>query len=100
MSLNVNQSLNASSNVASIFSGNEPRRALPRNEEATELPKGRGIRASAEVTDRLDDERRQQTNFRSATHKRSQQAIEAYQSQANEQRRSEVQSMLGVDLYA
>ncbi|MDP5141413.1 hypothetical protein [Rheinheimera baltica] len=100
MTLNINSAANSTQSISTVFNGAEPRRALPRNEEATELPKGRGIRASAEVTDRLDDERRQQTNFRSATDKRSQQAIEAYQSQANEQRRSEVQSMLGVDLYA
>ncbi|MCS4308629.1 hypothetical protein M2404_002987 [Rheinheimera pacifica] len=100
MTLNVNQSLNASTNISSVFAGNEARRALPRNETATEVPQGRGVRASNEVISQLDDERRQQTNFRSATDKRSQQAIDAYQSQANEQRRSEVQSMLGVDLYA
>ncbi|PKM20587.1 MAG: hypothetical protein CVV11_03565 [Gammaproteobacteria bacterium HGW-Gammaproteobacteria-15] len=100
MTLNVNQNLNATTNISSVFAGNEPRRAQPRNEAVTELPQGRGVRASSEVVDRLDDERRQQNNFRSATDKRSQQAIDAYQSQANEQRRSEVQSMLGVDLYA
>lgn len=102
MTLNVNQNLNASTNFSSIFAGNEPRRALPRNEPVTELPQGRGVRASSAVIESLDDERRQQTNFRSASalDKRSQQAIDAYQSQANQHRRSEVQSLLGVDLYA
>lgn len=100
MTLNVNQSLNASTNISSVFAGNEPRRALPRNETVTEVPQGRGVRASNEVISQLDDERRRQANFSSANDRRSQQAIDAYQSQANEQRRSEVQSMLGVDLYA
>lgn len=100
MTLNVNQTLNASPNISSVFAGNEPRRAPARNDSVSELPQGRGVRANADVVSRLDDERRQQANFRSVTDKRSQQAINAYQSQANEQRRSEVQSMLGVDLYA
>lgn len=100
MTLNINSVANATQSISTVFNGTEPRRAQPRNEQTTELPQGRGVRASAAVIDRLDDERRQQANFRSATDRRSQQAIDAYQSQANEQRRSEVQSLLGVDLYA
>jgi hypothetical protein len=104
MTLNVNQNLNASANIASVFTGSEPRRAQVRNETATELPQGRGVRASSEVIERLDEERNQQRNFRNAefrnNDRRAQQAVAAYQSQANEQRRSEVQSLLGVDLYA
>lgn len=99
MTLNVNQSLNATS-VASVFVGSEPRRAPLRNEQTTELPQGRGVRASSDVVNKLDDERRQRFNFNDNTSRRGQQAVAAYQSLANEQRRSEVQSMLGVDLYA
>ncbi|MBZ9611914.1 hypothetical protein [Rheinheimera maricola] len=100
MTLNINATANATQSVSTVFNGAEPRRAPVRNEAATELPSGRVVRASNEVINRLDDERRQQANFGSATDRRSQQAIDAYQSQANEQRRSEVQAMLGVDIYA
>ncbi len=101
MTLNINATANATQSISTVFNGTEPRRAQPqRSEQTTELPQGRGVRASNEVISRLDDERREQANFRSNTDRRSQQAIDAYQSQANEQRRSEVQNMLGVDLYA
>ncbi|HEX5792479.1 MAG TPA: hypothetical protein VFY01_04335 [Rheinheimera sp.] len=100
MTLNINAAVNATQSLSTVFNGAEPRRAQLRNEQATELPQGRGVRASSAVIERLDDERREQANFRSNTDRRSQQAIDAYQSQANEQRRSEVQSLLGVDLYA
>ena len=100
MTLNINSAANATQSISTVFNGTEPRRAQLRNKQTTELPQGRGVRASSAVIDRLDDERRQQANFRAATDRRSQQAIDAYQSQANEQRRSEVQSLLGVDLYA
>lgn len=100
MTLNINAAANATQSIGTVFNGAEPRRAPPRNDTASELPQGRGVRASSEVITRLDDERRQQTNFSSGNDRRSQQAIDAYQSQANEQRRSEVQNLLGVDLYA
>ena len=101
MTLNINSAANATQSVSTVFNGTEPRRApQQRDEQRTELPPGRGVRASTEVINRLDDERREQANFRATTDRRSQQAIDAYQSQANEQRRSEVQSLLGVDLYA
>ena len=101
MTLNINSAANATQSISTVFNGAEARRApQSRDEQRTELPPGRGVRASTEVINRLDDERREQTNFRSTTDRRSQQAIDAYQSQANEQRRSEVQSLLGVDLYA
>jgi hypothetical protein len=104
MTLNVNQNLNASAGITNVFSGNEAGRIAQNNAQRevprTELPQGQGVRASSAVIERLDDERRQQSNFRAGTDRRSQQAIDAYQSQANDQRRSEVQSLLGVDLYA
>ena len=101
MTLNINSAANATQSVSTVFNGTEPRRApQQRDEQRTELPPGRGVRASTEVINRLDDERRQQSNFAAGSDRRSQQAIEAYQSQANEQRRSEVQALLGVDLYA
>ncbi|MDX1392061.1 MAG: hypothetical protein R3241_06765 [Rheinheimera sp.] len=104
MSLNVNPNLNPTASIATVFAGNEPRRApqadAQRDALRSELPQGRGVRASSAVIDRLDDERRQQTAFNTATNRRSQQAIDAYQRQAEQPRRSEVQSLLGVDLYA
>lgn len=103
MTLNINSAANATQSVSTVFNGAEPRRARQPDEQRTErsdLAPGRGVRASTEVINRLDDERRQQSNFAAGSDRRSQQAIEAYQSQANEQRRSEVQALLGVDLYA
>lgn len=101
MTLNINAASNATQSISTVFNGAEPRRVqLQRDEQRTELPQGRGVKASADVINRLDDERRQQSSFSASSDKRSQQAIDAYQSQANEQRRSEVQVLLGVDLYA
>lgn len=103
MTLNINSAANATQSISTVFNGAEPRRAqqpADNRPERSELAPGRGVRASAEVINRLDDERRQQSSFTTGSDRRSQQAIDAYQSQANEQRRSEVQAMLGVDLYA
>ncbi|MBV2128786.1 hypothetical protein [Arsukibacterium indicum] len=109
MSLTVNQSLNAPANVASVFAGTEQRRA-PQAEDnrLSGLPgdnNGTGIRASQQVINQLDNERNQRSNFQNpdfqnTNSNRGQQAVAAYQSQQNEQRRAEVQSLLGVDLYA
>ena len=100
MTLNINSNINASANIATVFNGNEPRRAPLPQSERTELPQGRGVRASSEVVAQLDDERREQNSTRFASDRRNQQAIDAYQNEANQQRRSEVQALLGVDLYA
>ncbi|SNY46164.1 hypothetical protein SAMN06297280_1049 [Arsukibacterium tuosuense] len=104
MSLTVNQSLNATANVASVFAGTEQRRAPLQDDSrlagSTNTSAGTGIRASQQVINQLDNERNQQSNFQNSNSSRGQQAVAAYQSQQNEQRRAEVQSLLGVDLYA
>lgn len=106
MSLTVNQSLNAPANVASVFAGTEQRRApLAEDNRLSGLAGGNtgtGIRASQQVINQLDNERNQRSNFQNtnSNSNRGQQAVAAYQSQQNEQRRAEVQSLLGVDLYA
>ncbi|WP_019675442.1 hypothetical protein [Arsukibacterium perlucidum] len=102
MSLTVNQSLNAPANVASVFAGTEQRRAplLADNRLSGAANTGSGIRASQQVINQLDNERSKQSNFQNSNSSRGQQAVAAYQSQQNEQRRAEVQSLLGVDLYA
>ncbi|KKO45638.1 hypothetical protein WG68_09670 [Arsukibacterium ikkense] len=101
MSLTVNQSLNAPANIASVFAGTEPRRAPIQDDKRASAPQGEGIRASQQVINQLDSEQRnKQNNFQNVNSRVGQQAVAAYQSQQNEQRRAEVQSLLGVDLYA
>jgi hypothetical protein len=100
MTLNVNQNLNASANVATVYTGAQPRRVPVRDEQANELPPGRGVRASQAATARLDDERRHHASFGNTPDRRAQQAVNAYESLAKDQRRNEVQALLGVDLYA
>jgi hypothetical protein len=101
MSLTVNQSLNAPANVASVFAGTEPRRAPVSDEKRAVAPQGQGVRASQQAINRLDNEQQsKQSSFQNANSSRGLQAVAAYQSQQNEQRRTEVQSLLGVDLYA
>ncbi len=101
MSLTVNQSLNAPANVASVFAGAELRRAPIQDDRRAAIPQGEGIRASQQLINQLDSEQRnKQSNFQNSNSKVGQQAVAAYQSQQNEQRRAEVQSLLGVDLYA
>tara|TARA_R110002126_G_scaffold43475_11_gene124561 strand:- start:7445 stop:7750 length:306 start_codon:yes stop_codon:yes gene_type:complete len=101
MSLTVNQSLNAPANVASVFAGTEQRRAPVEQDKRATTPQGEGVRASQQVINQLDSEQRSnQSNFQNTNTSRGQQAVAAYQSQQNEQRRAEVQSLLGVDLYA
>ena len=101
MSLTVNQSLNAPANVATVFAGTEQRRAPLLEEKRTITPQGEGVRASQQAINLLDSQQRStQNNFQNANSSRGQQAVAAYQSQQNEQRRAEVQSLLGVDLYA
>ncbi|MDX1676288.1 hypothetical protein [Arsukibacterium sp.] len=102
MSLTVNQSLNAPANVATVFAGSEQRRATISADNAQSAPAsaGSGVRASQKVINQLDNERNQRSNFQNSTGTRAQQAVAAYQSQQNEQRRAEVQLLMGVDLYA
>jgi hypothetical protein len=104
MDLTVNKSLNASANVANVFAGNEQRQTRVQDDKRPTTAAAEGIRGNNQVIRQLDNDRNKllnnQPNFRNNVSSRAQQAVDAYQSQQNEQRRAEIQLMLGVDLYA
>lgn len=102
MSINASNNINPSSLLNPATNRPQPTRAVQPERDAT-VNQAAGIRVDTEVISRLDNEREAQTNrqsFRDNAEPRNERAIAAYQSLQNEQRRSEVQAMLGVDLYA
>lgn len=100
MALSVNSTANHSQQIAAVFSGNSGHYAERKKQvtDSSTLPEGQGIRVSSRAITELDEQRQQQKSVYSERF--HQKAVELYQSVQHEQRRSEVQSMLGVDLYA
>lgn len=100
MTLTVNQSLNAPANVAAVYTNTEARRQTAEQKTVVITPQGTGIRSNAKVLSALDAEQ-DKPSFRSNTHDaHAERAVAAYKNTQNQDRRSEIQSMLGVDLYA
>ncbi|MCT8126646.1 hypothetical protein H1D31_11555 [Alishewanella sp. BS5-314] len=106
MSINASNNINASSLLNPATNRPQPvRQTTPERQaaEAQSTQQAAGIRVERAVIERLDNEReaeRNRQNFRDSSEPQNERAIAAYQSLQNEQRRSEVQAMLGVDLYA
>lgn len=102
MSINATNNINPSSLLGSATNRPQPARPVQPERENT-VNEAAGIRVDRGIIERLDNEREAQSNrqsFRDNSEQRNERAIAAYQSLQNEQRRSEVQAMLGVDLYA
>lgn len=107
MSIAVSQDLARSQNVADII-GNKPVRAVksPGNDRTAEqLPQqtqqGSGVKSSAAVISRLDDERNQQAKAGyDAPAPQYQKAVDAYQSFASMSQRDQIQQYFSVDLFA
>ena len=114
MSINASNIITPSSLLTPATNRPQPARAVvpevvPQKDSA--VNQAAGIRIDRDVIQRLDTEREaQQTqqfardssreSSRNNIEQNNERAIAAYQSLQNEQRRSEVQAMLGVDLYA
>lgn len=98
--------INANSNTAGltgIFHGNALLRPANRQHATSDITvetQRQHLRTSEQAVARLEEERTRHTSFEHAPARRGQQAVAAYQSVQHDQRRAEVQSMLGVDLYA
>ena len=100
MTLTVNQSLNAPANIAPVYTNTEARRQSAEQKIAPVTPQGTGVRSNAKVLSALDAEQ-DKPSFRSKHNDaQAERALLAYKSLQNQERRSEIQSMLGVDLYA
>lgn len=102
MSINASNNINPGSLLNPATNRPQPARAV-QPEQANTVNAATGIRVDRDVIERLDNEREAQSNrqsFRDSSEQNNERAIAAYQSLQNEQRRSEVQAMLGVDLYA
>ncbi|WP_423185883.1 hypothetical protein ACO1PK_12140 [Alishewanella sp. d11] len=102
MSINASNNINPSSLLNPATNRPQPTRAVQLERDNT-VNQAAGIRVDSEAISRLDNEREAQSNrqsFRDNAEPRNERAIAAYQSLQNEQRRNEVQAMLGVDLYA
>ncbi|MCB5225801.1 hypothetical protein JAO78_003115 [Alishewanella sp. 16-MA] len=102
MSINASNNINPSSLLNPATNRPQPSRTVQPERESV-VKETAGIRFERDAVERLDSEREAQTNrqsFRDNTEQRNERAVAAYQSLQNEQRRSEVQAMLGVDLYA
>ncbi|GGW50158.1 hypothetical protein [Alishewanella tabrizica] len=110
MSINASNTITPSNLLTPATNRPQPARAVVPEKEST-VNQAAGIRIDRDVIQRLDTEREaQQTqqfaressraSSRNTAEQNNERAIAAYQSLQNEQRRSEVQAMLGVDLYA
>ena len=88
----------AATGVAGIFRDTTPQPARPQQPAVnSELPQGQGIRRSEKALDALEQNRSRKNAMPAA---QASQKTALYQDIANQQQRSEIQSMLGIDLYA
>lgn len=103
MSLSVDRSIIPAGNIVSAFQDAEHAYAVNKETTTTSaaviIPQGTGIRSSQQAISLLDQ---QQNTPRYAyqSDQKQHNAIAAYQSVQNEQKRADIQSMFGVDLYA
>lgn len=89
----------AATGAAGIFQDATPRPARPQQPAVnSELPQGQGIRRSEKALDALEQNRSRQNAMPVGAQASQKTAL--YQDIANQQQRSELQSMLGIDLYA
>jgi hypothetical protein len=100
MTLTVNQSLNAPANVTALNNSAESRRQSAEQKIAAVPPQGTGIRHNAQLLSTLDAEQRKPSSRANRNDSHAERALAAYQSLQHQQRRTEIQSMLGVDIYA
>lgn len=70
--------------------------------QTTELPQTQVVnnRGGAQAFEQAERFRQQQQTFYDQPNSRTREALNAYQSLATEQRRSEIQQLVGVDTYA
>ena len=88
--------------VAGIFRDLPARSpAAVERSETSEMPQGRGIRRSEKAVDMLElNAKRNESADSRLKSSRSNSGAAAYQEVASQPQRAEIQSMLGIDLYA
>jgi len=101
MSVTVSRDIPQSPNVAQVFQGLAAKPvAKPQPSDKAAIPEGSGVKASAQVISLLDEEQDQRRTSYDQPNQRNRQALDAYQSLANQDKREKIQQMFSVDLFA
>jgi hypothetical protein len=101
MTIAVSRDVPKSPSVGLVFQGNKTKavEAEPQN-KATLVPAGSGVRADAEALSMLDEQEAQKRTMYDQPQQRNQQAVDAYEMLANQDKRERFQQMFSLDLYA
>ncbi|MFC4654825.1 MULTISPECIES: hypothetical protein [Rheinheimera] len=101
MSVTVSRDIPQSQNVAQVFQGlaSLPVPAKPVAEKPAQ-PEGSGVKASAQVISLLDEQQEQRRTSYDQPNNKNRQALQAYQSLANQEKREQIQQLFSVDLFA
>jgi hypothetical protein len=101
MTIAVSRDVPKSPNVGLVFQGNKSKAVeAEQQSKATLVPTGTGVRAGAEVLSMLDQQEAQKRTTYDQPKQRNQQALDAYEMLANQEKREKVQQMFSLDLYA
>ncbi|MBU1618834.1 MAG: hypothetical protein KJ556_13020 [Gammaproteobacteria bacterium] len=101
MTIAVSRDVPQSPNVGLVFQGNKTKavEAEPQN-KTTLVPSGSGVRVDSEALSVLDEQEAQKRTTYDQPKQRNQQALDAYEMLANQDKREKVQQMFSLDLYA
>lgn len=101
MTIAVSRDVPRSPNVGLVFQGNKTKAVEAEQQSKTTLvPSGSGVRADARALSMLDEQEAQKRTTYDQPKQRNQQALDAYEMLANQDKREKVQQMFSLDLYA
>jgi len=101
MTIAVSRDVPKSPSVGLVFQGNKTKAVEAEQQSTTTLvPSGRGVRADAQVLSMLDEQEAQRRTTYDQPKQRNQQALDAYDMLANQDKREKIQQMFSLDLYA
>ncbi|EGM76061.1 hypothetical protein Rhein_3778 [Rheinheimera sp. A13L] len=101
MTIAVSRDVPQSPNVGLVFQGNKTKAVEAEQQSKTTLaPSGSGVRVDAEALSVLDEQEAQKRTMYDQPKQRNQQALDAYEMFANQDKREKVQQMFSLDLYA
>ncbi|MDF3124332.1 hypothetical protein [Rheinheimera sp. 1928-s] len=101
MTIAVSRDVPQSPSVGLVFQGNKTKAVEAEPQSKTTLvPSGSGVRADAEALSMLDQQEAQKRTTYDQPKQRNQQALDAYEMLANQDKREKIQQMFSLDLYA
>lgn len=101
MTIAVSRDVPKSPSVGLVFQGNKTKAVEAEQQTKTTLvPSGSGVRADAQALSMLDEQEAQKRTTYDQPKQRNQQALDAYATFANQDKREKIQQMFSLDLYA